>query len=820
MADGRVVIDVILDDGTVAKGVANIDGKFKGLGEAAKRSAASVGNIVKALGLVAIASKAIDMVKNSLDGAISRYDTLNNFPRVLQLMGFDAKESQAAIDKLADGIEGLPTTLDSVAKTTQRIALMTGDLEGATDTTLALNNAFLASGASAADAERGLEQYVQMLSKGEVDLQSWRTLQETMPIALNETAKAFGFTGKSAQNDLYEALKEGDITFDQFNSKIVELSNKTGGFADIARESSGGIKTAWTNIKTAIAKGVADVIGAVDEALGGVGSIEGMLDKVKAGIKAVFKWIVEVIPKVAEVFRNVRDKIVDTIQAIKDKFEEWKPVIDGVIKAFEPFVDTLKNSVKNLHDSIQPIWESLKTLFDSLRPILELIAGIVLAVVIPAWGLMSAIWSGVVSALGPVIEAFINLADFIVNSINFVIAVLTGDFSGAMDYWTALTESSIDFFKNLWDGVVSFFKGFIDTIVGFFEGLYMTLVGNSIIPDMVNAIIKWFGNLGTWAKEKVISMITAVIKFFTDLKAKAVEKIASMVSTVVTKFTEMKTKAVNKAIEIYNNVRDKFNQIKQAISNKISEAKTALVNKFSEMVSNARTKAAEIVSTARTKFQEVKQAIQNKLAEAVQVVARKVGEMPGKVRAKAGEMLSAGRQLVQGLINGIKNMGQSAISAITGVVNGVVNKAKSLLKIKSPSRLFMGFGEYLSEGLAIGINKMSGMAEKASQRLAEGVSGSIEAEIKPNVSGLNRLRGVTAPLGNVMPISAAVKTAAQAQPTQNNADAATLAKDALSKRSATIVIQSNGRQWARAHIDDLSTLLQDKVINASIMGRG
>src|SRR5699024_4862842 len=156
----------------------------------------------------------------------------------MQLMGFDAQDSEKAINKLSDGIQGLPTTLDSVASTTQRIAMMTGDLDGAVDTTLALNNAFLASGASTADAERGLEQYVQMLAKGEVDLQSWRTLQETMPIALNETAKAFGFTGKSAQNDLYEALKEGNITFDEFNEKLVELSNETGGFAEVAKEAT------------------------------------------------------------------------------------------------------------------------------------------------------------------------------------------------------------------------------------------------------------------------------------------------------------------------------------------------------------------------------------------------------------------------------------------------------------------------------------------------------------------------------------------------------------------------------------------------------
>src|SRR5690625_1420676 len=228
MADGKVVIEVLLDDKNVGKGTKRVAGRLSGIAGAAKRGIASVGERATALGVVALAYKGIDMVKQSLDGAIDRYDTLNNFPRVMEQIGFDAETSQKAIDKLSDGIQGLPTTLDSVASTAQNIAIMTGDLDGAVDTTLALNNAFLASGASSADAERGLQQYVQMLSRGEVDLDSWKTLQETMGVALTRTAESFGFAGKSAKMDLYDALKEGHITFDEFNAKLIDLSNETG----------------------------------------------------------------------------------------------------------------------------------------------------------------------------------------------------------------------------------------------------------------------------------------------------------------------------------------------------------------------------------------------------------------------------------------------------------------------------------------------------------------------------------------------------------------------------------------------------------------
>ncbi|MFD1902463.1 tape measure protein [Enterococcus termitis] len=128
---------------------------------------------------------------------------MQKFPKVMDALGFSADESSRNVNKLSDGIDGLPTKLDDVVATAQRMTSVTGNLDKSTDATLALNNAMLASGASTDDASRGMEQYIQMLSTGKVDMQSWRTLQETMPIGLQKTAEAMGFLGRTAQVDLY-----------------------------------------------------------------------------------------------------------------------------------------------------------------------------------------------------------------------------------------------------------------------------------------------------------------------------------------------------------------------------------------------------------------------------------------------------------------------------------------------------------------------------------------------------------------------------------------------------------------------------------------
>lgn len=279
-----------------------------------QKGADSLSNIVKGLGAFKIIEQGFQAITSSIDRAVSRYDTLNKFPKVLQLMGFGADEASAATQKLSDGVQGLPTSLDEVVATSQRLTVLTGNLENSVDTTLALNNAFLASGSGAADASRGLVQYTQMLTKGKVDIISWRTLQETMGYALQKTAEAFGYAGQSAQNDLYAALLNGVITFDQFNAKLVELDQAVGGFAEVAKQSTGGIATAFTNMKTRIATGVTAIIDGIDNGLS----------------QTRFKSIENIVSSSGTVIKNVLTSIAGAFEFVASKADILVPAIIAV----------------------------------------------------------------------------------------------------------------------------------------------------------------------------------------------------------------------------------------------------------------------------------------------------------------------------------------------------------------------------------------------------------------------------------------------------------------------------------------------------------
>lgn len=307
-------------------------------------------------------SAGLDLMKASLDKAIDRFDTLQRFPKVMQSLGHSSKDVAASTKLLSEGIEGLPTTLDTVVATTQKLTSMTGDLKTSTKLTIALNNAFLASGASTEDASRGLQQYTQMLSAGKVDMQSWKTLQETMPYALQKTAESFGFAGASAQKDFYAALQSGQITFQDFSKRLIELNKGTNGFAEMARKNSEGIRTSFGNIVNAVAKGIANVIDAFDKMSKAVTgkSIAQNLDGIKTVVNNVFASIVNSIKAVTPVVQTA----VKVLGYLKPVLDPLLHILGGVVVGILAFKGAMLGLaiIKGIGGLITSLVSSLTTL--------------------------------------------------------------------------------------------------------------------------------------------------------------------------------------------------------------------------------------------------------------------------------------------------------------------------------------------------------------------------------------------------------------------------------------------------------------------------
>ena len=324
-----------------------------------------VKSIVAGVGVTKVIGATMNVLSSSFDGAINRFDTMQSYPKVMKSLGFEVEQSQKSVAKLNQSVQGLPTSLADVVTTSKSLAAVTGNIDKATDTTIALNHAFLASGSSSENASRGLQQYSQMLAKGTVDMQSWRTLQETMAPALTKVAKKLGIASGNT-NELYEALQNGTISFDQLNDAMIECDTETGGFADTALEASKGIKTSMTNIKSAVQNLEQGFMSAMNNMLKSkaMGGLVDNLEKIKSKIYDFRNSIMETKddgltwdfkPGVMENVSKAMDWLADranNAKAMIQQFYDGFMKTDAVQNAITMF-DKIKDAIGNVMDKLQ-----------------------------------------------------------------------------------------------------------------------------------------------------------------------------------------------------------------------------------------------------------------------------------------------------------------------------------------------------------------------------------------------------------------------------------------------------------------------------------
>lgn len=692
MADGTITIDIIMDDGSVKKGLASING----LEGATNKAGTSIKSMVAAMGLVKIASAAFDVLKSSVGDAVSRFDTMQKFPKVMQALGFSAGDSTKSIKKLSDGIEGLPTKLDDVVSQTQQLTSITGDLNKSTDTVLALNNAFLASGASTEDANRGMIQYNQMLAKGTVDLQSWRSLQETMPLGLQKTAEAMGFTGKTAQQDLYAALQDGKVTFDQFNDQLIKLGTGTGQLATLAKQNSSGIATSFGNLRNAVSKGMANTLTAIDKVVQTLTgkSIAQNIDSLKGVINSAFGSINKSIEgsvgfftslknNVTKVFGDIQKAIAgssigEALNILKSDFSDFIKSFNfnGLSGAFNSIGTTISTLFKSIDFSglaasfgaaliglQQPLTQYgstlanyWKTIFAKLGPIVSSTLGTVLTQI-------PALFQALVSAVAPIItqiSSMISKLDFsgIQSVLQAIIPAVVSGFQTMMAIVGPSIQQVITSFGNLWNAIqplltvlagalMPVFQVIGSFLGGVFSGI---LTGVSAAFDVIRVVIQ--------VLTPVVSALVSVFQFISPV----LSTIAQWIGFVIGAFSGLGGAGGS----LKTILTDAWSGIQNA-SSVAGNVIGAVVNGIRGLFS--------ALSAAGGGLSGALQVVWNAIKTAISVAGGAIGGVISRISGFFSSLIGAGNSLGGGM-SAVWSAITGKISRAAGTISGIINNIK------------------------------------------------------------------------------------------------------------------------------------------------
>jgi len=90
------------------------------------------------------------------------------------------------------------------------------------------------------------------------------------------------------------------------------------------------------------------------------------------------------------------------------------------------------------------------------------------------------------------------------------------------------------------------------------------------------------------------------------------------------------------------------------------------------------------------------------------------------------DLVQTGKDIFQGLIDGMWKMAEKVWKTAKDIASGIGEKVASILKLGSPSKLMIDYGEFTGEGLAIGISNTLGMIKDMATKMSKNAIPDIE----------------------------------------------------------------------------------------------
>lgn len=732
----------------------------------------------------AVVSKALSVVTSNVGNAVDRFDTLNKYPVVMKALGYSTQDTGKSMKLLSNGIDGLPTSLNEITSAAQQFAPLTGGATSGAKAALALNDAFLASGASVADTSRGMQQYTQMLATGKVDMQSWRTLQETMPIALRKTANAFGFTGKAAEQDLYKALQSGSITIDDLNKKFVELDKGQNGFATLARKNSVVIKTSFTNLGTAVTKGLAGTLTAIDNGLKNakLGGIADLINSMKGGINTAFDAINSTITTYIPV-------IVNTIKTLFDFVKSNASWIMPLVIGIGTFVAAMKTmmTIISIVSAVGKAYTALKTamvigqavagvisgskaaasaltfmagesklaalalkLLGGAFPGMIIIAAITAVVAALVWFFTQtktgqAIWQSFTTWLGAAWQWLATTAISVWTSIStFFTTIWTGIVTGATTAWTGITTFLTSVWTlisttamSIWNGIKTFFttiwEGIISVITSVWTGIstFLTTVWNGI---KTVASIVWNGlkALITGIAVAILVAVTGPFGALAIFVAANFNTIKSIASYVWNSIKNLTSSTWNGIKSVVSSVVNSIRSVVTSVWNSIKSVTSSAWNSIKSIISSGINAARSVVSSAVNSMRSAASSAWNAMKSAASSVVSGIKSAFNSLSSI--NLGAAGSAIMNSFLGGL----QSAYGKVKSFVGGIASWIKEHKgPISYDRRLLIPAGNAIMTGLNSGLVEQFKTVQRNVGNMAGAIADTASNSLNSNVQSLN-----------------------------------------------------------------------------------
>lgn len=513
--------------------------KFNGaLNRAAPSAGGFLSNILSTgLGvqLSNIVSGAFGAFMDGISSGINRLDTIESFQRVMVALGESPEAAAGSIDQMVSALDGLPTATNDMASWVQQIRSAGEPLDRATQLGIAMNDAMLAGGHSAADVANAMDAYNTILARGVPDLMHWRSLVTTSPAAIDQLAKSL-LGADANQQDLYQAMQDGTVTMDDFNDALISLNeegvNGMANFEEQARAATGGIGTALENVQNRISKAWQVILDAI-----GSERISGLINGISSQFAPLAQMIAPYITAAADVFFDFLASAQETFGQLTTVV--W-PYVEQFIALFQQGWENFQTVISSdvMTGAITSLSDAFTWLAGVLTPFMNDVIMPLASAVIPALG----------AVIGVLAVTVTNTVTAIVGAIEIVIAIVTA--------WAEGVQAAVQWISNAFETI-------------------KTKIGDAMANIQQRISDGW-----EQAKANASAKLDALRGKVSDAWSTIRSNVASAVDTIKSKISSGFESAKSKVTAVFDGIRsaitDKLNAARDAVKNAIDRIKAIL----------------------------------------------------------------------------------------------------------------------------------------------------------------------------------------------------------------------------------------------------
>lgn len=398
--------------------------------------------------------------------------------------------------------------------------------------------------------------------------------------------------------------------------------------------------------------------------------------------------ILAIVGLVYLIYKNWDSVVKYTKQAVK-----WMG--DACSKGWDATVKGAKSAWSGLSKFFSGFWEGTKKVFHASVSFIG--------------KMLEAAWRGIAAVIKFYINFWKKAFELGWNTIKFI-------FNAALNILKSVVKFALEVIKN----VISFYIKAYQTIfrVGWniIKTIFTTVL--NFLKSFIRAAFEFIKNVISTAMNVIKTIISVAWNF---IKTVFVTVLNFIKTTVQNAFNFIKNIIITVMNTIKNFIQAAWNFIKDTIIGAVRAFVNFVVDNFNRLKNTIFSVIGAIKDFIVSNFATIKKAITGAFTGIVDIVKDVFSKVGSIVKNVAKDAVSWGKDIIAGIGEGMSGMADWLIKKAKGVVSGIPKAVLKFFGIRSPSRLMMEYGGYITEGLGVGMEKMIPAVDKASELLNKAV---------------------------------------------------------------------------------------------------